>query len=176
MSSPETCISGQFTFSWRRKYGPFKLSYICHISYNLWIFWSIDVSLSPTKNILSETTFPTFTLSLWENLLAYIISTIIMLINIDSFRTSHDKASDDECKHKTRWFFWVPSTRTCIQIWSSTNMKWANCAFHLNIHRQNYVPLVVSKYNCIFSLHIKGPKFLQLALKHQLYTASHTSV
>jgi len=78
--------------------------------------------LFPSKNILSGTTLSTFTLSLWETLLAYIISTNIILINTDSFRTSHDKASDDDCKRKTRWFFWVPPTRTCIQIWSSTNM------------------------------------------------------
>jgi len=37
-------------------------------------------------------------------------------------------------------------------------MKWANCAFHLSIHSQNHVPLVVSKHNCIFSLHIKDNK------------------
>jgi hypothetical protein len=90
------------------------------------------------------------------------------LINTDSFRTSHDKALDD-CKHKTWWFFWGSPTRTCSQICSSTNMKWANCAFHLSIHSQNHVPLVGSKHNCIFSLHIKhnkkDPKFLQLALK-----------
>ena len=130
-------------------------------------FLSIDVSLSPSKNILSATTLPTFTLSLWGNLLAYFISTNIILINTDSFRTSHDKASDDECIHTTWWFFWDPPTRTCIQIWSSTNMKWAYCAFHLSIHSQNHVPLVVSK---LFSPSTsrttkKDPKFLQLALE-----------
>jgi hypothetical protein len=37
-------------------------------------------------------------------------------------------------------------------------MKCANYAFNLSIHSQNHVRLVVSKHNCIFSLHIKDNK------------------
>jgi hypothetical protein len=94
-----TCISGQFNHSLREKYVPFKLSCMSHFIQFV-NFLSINVSLCPSKNILSGTTLPTFTLSLWGNLLAYIISPNIILINTDSFRTSHDKALDD-CKHKT---------------------------------------------------------------------------
>ena len=37
-------------------------------------FLSIDECLSPGQNILSGTTLPTLTLTLWKNMAAYIIS------------------------------------------------------------------------------------------------------
>jgi hypothetical protein len=125
-SSPETCASPlAFLDSLPSVEEIIRPLLSCHISYNLWIFLSIDVSLFPSKNILSGTTLPTFTLRVSEPATTKLQ---VMTANIKTWR-----------------FFWVPPTWTCIQIWSSTNMKWANCTFHLSIHRQNHVPLVVSK-------------------------------